>query len=373
MCGTVQFVGVSHYGIENEILRRVLMRVLGSLYVYSISVALQALTVISMGGIADHRTSPLPSHIPTVPFTPLNASYSFHLAAPHRKRLLFTFAFLGSLSAILFFFLPSSSPVWPLSGLFAIFANVGFGASVVAMNAYLPMLAKNSEGVVMARQSLDEELTKRHRDTGGTFPTEEEQDHGTREGGDEHTVPLLSNSADLNDNSTDDPHRAQLYEKYNTSLSRSTSHISSLGIALGYSSGIALLALTLVPVTLLKGSTLVLRCAIGASGVWWAVFSVPGVWWLPSGERNGLKENGAVMEDGGNGWDEPRVEVAGAQRDQWSMWREVIKAWKRLGGMLRWSEIKKLKNTFKYLGAWFLLSDGAFLFLISSSPTGSLY
>lgn len=27
-----------------------------SLYVYSISVALQALTVISMGGIADHRT-----------------------------------------------------------------------------------------------------------------------------------------------------------------------------------------------------------------------------------------------------------------------------------------------------------------------------
>jgi hypothetical protein len=30
--------------------------VLSSLYVYSASVALQALTVISMGGIANHRT-----------------------------------------------------------------------------------------------------------------------------------------------------------------------------------------------------------------------------------------------------------------------------------------------------------------------------
>lgn len=218
------------------------------------------------------------------------------------------------------------------------------------------MLAKNSEGVVTAKQALEEALTKRHRDTGGTFPTEEEEDHGTREAGDEHTVPLLSDSSDLNDNSTDDPHLAQLHEKYNTSLSRSTSQISSLGIALGYSSGIALLALTLVPVTLLKGSTFVLRCAIGASGVWWAVFSVPGVWWLPSGEKDG-----AAMEDGENGWDEPSVEVGGAQRDmneEWSMWREIIKAWKRLGGMLRWREIKKLKNTFRYLGAWFLLSDG---------------
>lgn len=215
----------------------------------------------------------------------------------------------------------------------------------------------------MTRQSLDEELTKRHRDTGGTLPTEEEEDHGTREGGDEHTVPLLSDSSDLPNNSIDDPHLAQLHEKYNTSLSRSTSHISSLGIALGYSSGIALLALTLVPVTLLKGSTLVLRCAIGASGVWWAVFSVPGVWWLPSGEKDDFnKRDGAVTEDGENGWDEPSVEAAGTQRDvkeDWSMWREVIRAWKRLGGMLRWREIKKLKNTFRYLGAWFLLSDGA--------------
>lgn len=61
MCGTVQ----CH--IMASRMRRVLMRVLGSLYVYSISVALQALTVISMGGIADHRESPLPltpSHCP---------------------------------------------------------------------------------------------------------------------------------------------------------------------------------------------------------------------------------------------------------------------------------------------------------------------
>jgi len=29
-----------------------------------------------------------------------------------------------------------------------------------------------------------------------------------------------------------------------------------------------------------------------------------------------------------------------------------------VGTMLTWSEVLKLKNTFKYLAAWFLLSDG---------------
>jgi len=83
-----------------------------SLYVYSISVALQALTVIFMGGIANHP--------------------------PHRKLALIIFAAIGSVSAMLFLILPSSLPIWPLAAVLAIAANVGFGASVVAMNACLP-------------------------------------------------------------------------------------------------------------------------------------------------------------------------------------------------------------------------------------------
>ena len=40
------------------------------------------------------------------------------------------------------------------------------------------------------------------------------------------------------------------------------------------------------------------------------------------------------------------------------MSREIVRAWKRLGQMLKWREIKRLRNTFVYLAAWFLLSDG---------------
>ena len=36
-------------------------------------------------------------------------------------------------------------------------------------------------------------------------------------------------------------------------------------------------------------------------------------------------------------------------------------AWKHLGLMLRWSQVKQLQHTFRYLPAWFLLSDGAFV------------
>ena len=39
-------------------------------------------------------------------------------------------------------------------------------------------------------------------------------------------------------------------------------------------------------------------------------------------------------------------------------WIVCVASWKRLGMMLRWSQIKRLQHTFRYLTAWFLLSDG---------------
>src|ERR1700691_6276063 len=119
-----------------------------SLYVYSLSVALQALTVISMGSIADDRT-----HL--LSFYSFVSSLTVFSSALHRKRLLLTFAFLGAAAAALFLLLPSSSPVWLLSASLAVLANVGFGASVVAMNAYLPSLAKISPEVVLLLEELE--------------------------------------------------------------------------------------------------------------------------------------------------------------------------------------------------------------------------
>lgn len=307
-----------------------------SLYVNSISVALQALTVISMGNIADHRTSRFFYHKP-------KCTDPHPGTAPHRKLLLLFFAFFGSTAATLFLLLPSSSSIWPTSALLGICANVGFGASVVAMNAYLPTLARASEEVVKARADMlsasDESEIQR--------PSNEDDVGDASE-------PLLS-SHDSTDAHTGSGANL-LREAYNNALSRATSRISSLGIALGYAAGIVLLIIALIPVTKLHGTTFSLRLAIGLSGIWWATFSLPAAAWLPSGKK--AKEAGVETE--GAEWDEG----AEGGKEAWSTKREIVKAWKRLGSMLRWREVKKLRNTFKFLAAWFLLSDGTSSFSV---------
>ncbi|KIM44314.1 hypothetical protein M413DRAFT_9452 [Hebeloma cylindrosporum] len=277
-----------------------------SLYVYSISVALQAITVISMGGIADHP--------------------------PHRKALLLTFAAVGSFAATIFLVLPSSSPVWYLSALLAMFSNVGFGASVVAMNSYIPSLAKEAPEVVKILNELEP--------AGDVSATDIDRDPDTST--ESASSPLLGRSSPI-----DADKRKHLEEEYQAELSRATSRISSLGIALGYGAGIALLIVALIPDTKLHGSTLALRLAIGLSGIWWAVFTIPAAIWLPSTQYTHPSQMRSARDDSHD-----------IDEKEWNSWREIVAAWIRLGNMLRWREIKKLSNTFKYLAAWFLLSDG---------------
>ncbi|KAL5521944.1 ATG22 [Sanghuangporus sanghuang] len=274
-----------------------------SLYVYSISVALQALTVISMGGIADNP-----------------------LSAPHRKRALLLFAALGSISAVLFLALPSSSSVWPLAALFAIIANVGFGASVVAMNAYLPTLAREDKTVVAALQEL-------HSSDHASILIPQRDSEERESDGDTYEEPLLPREHRAS------PEAQALLEKYISLVSQTTARISGTGIALGYFAGIVALVIALVPVTLMKGSTFSLRLAIFASGLWWALFTIPAGAWLPGTSSLLLKESSG-------------------ETGPFSLKREIWKAWQRLGQMLRWTQIKRLKHTFIFLGAWFLLSDG---------------
>lgn len=231
--------------------------------------------------------------------------------ARHRKRLLLTFAFTGAISAMMFFVLPSSSPVWYLSSLLAIASNVCFGASIVALNAYLPSLARNSEEVTKAAAAL----VDAPQSTGSSDETEDSENAG-----------LLSSGVP--------PTLVDAKAEYSKALTTATSRISSRGIATGYFAGIILLIIALIPVTKLKGSTLSLRLAIGMSGVWWGFFSLPAVVWLPSGSAS--------------------AEVP----EKRAFWRQILFSWRRLGEMLRWKEIKQLRNTFKYLAAWFLLSDG---------------
>ncbi|KAG2144452.1 autophagy-related protein 22-like protein [Suillus bovinus] len=272
-----------------------------SLYVYSMSVALQALTVISMGSIADRSS--------------------------YRKPLLLTFAAIGAFSASLFLPLSSTSPLWMVSALFAILANVGFGASVVAMNAYLPSLAKDSPEVVQAYSEMTSSLENRDENSALTASIDLDLEPSFEEVSD----PLLGRPI----------HPSTSQSTYTAALSRATSRISSLGIASGYGAGIILLLVALIPVTRLDGSTFSLRLAIGLSGIWWALFSIPAAIWLPNASNVDEPESSSIKPD-----------------DDWTFSSEIAVAWKRLGVMLRWREIKRLQNTFRYLAAWFLLSDG---------------
>lgn len=217
----------------------------------------------------------------------------------------------------------------------------------MAMNAYLPTLAKYSPEVI----SLSEELESGPSPTTVDASNEESTDETVQE-------PLLPPSP------LDEIALASK-ARYDTALSNAISRISSLGIALGYSAGILLLILALIPVTKLHGSTFSLRLAIGLSGIWcisklvscvmfrlklmvcdrWAVFSIPAAIWLP-GSVSITTRASELANDTGDG--------------KWHIRREIAAAWKRLGGMLRWSEIRALRNTFKYLAAWFLLSDGQY-------------
>jgi UMF1 family MFS transporter len=187
--------------------------------------------------------------------------------------------------------------MWLFSGILTILANIGFGASIVVLNSYLPRLALSS-------------------------------------------LP----SSDLGDS-----------EK----LSRETARISSLGIALGYAAGIMLLLADMLPVQRAGGSTDALRFAVGVSGAWWALFSIPAFLLLPGAKELEKTQKATVTEEGeGLLASPPASEAASVVATEWTLLREVVDAWKRLGNMLRWENIRRLRNTFRYLAAWFLLSDG---------------
>jgi MFS transporter, UMF1 family len=301
-------------------------------------VALQALTVISIGALAD---------------------------TSRRKPLLLSFAALGSLSALCFFFLPSTSVLWWLVAPLAILANVGFGASFVALNAYLPQLARSAPDVRLAREALAQAHREAEVEATGSNPNQHMESLAVRDSStslddDDASAPLLQP-----EDSTRPPSETLAIAKqdYTTALSRATARISAQGIALGYSAGIILLLLTIVPVSKLGGSTWALRLSIGCSGAWWALFSVGAGWALPSGEE----EHDGDEEEATGGDIRARVEGAeglglgedeGETGKEWSVWGEIVLAWRRLFRMLRPSEIRRLGNTFIFLAAWFLLSDG---------------
>lgn len=266
-----------------------------------------------------------------------------------RKPLLISFAVTGSLATILFFFLDPQSPVWLLIVALAIVANVCFGASFVLLNSYLGVLARGMPECIEKEQLLVE-----------------------------------SSRTEDNDDPDNETHEKERRE-YSRLLSETTSYISARGIAAGYGAGILymflsanhcffninifpsipgviVVLLSLIPVTILHGSTLALRLAIGASGIWWLAFtirmflSISIYIRLLTSQFIYLKM--PLNNIATSAW-LPGSNIESSTQIHSSRLQMCLSGWVSLGHMLR--QIKRLKNTFIYLLAWFILSDGEFL------------
>lgn len=221
-----------------------------------------------------------------------------------------------------------------MTAILTIIGNAAYGTSIVCANAFLPGLAREDPAVQAAFQDVDQgegndlELTDSR--------TSIEEDEGRRllpSPIPDIAAPIVSaiSTADLADSPTP-PSSSSPQAHYNAVLSLTTSRISSIGVALGFFAGVSVLALLIIPVTLMGGTTSSLRLAVGVSAIWWAVFTIPAWMGLPSGDD--------------------------AKRTKDTSRMGLGQGWRRVGDMIRPSEIRQLPNLFTFLLAWIFLSDG---------------
>ncbi|TXT09066.1 hypothetical protein VHUM_02540 [Vanrija humicola] len=265
-----------------------------SMYVKSAAVLSQALVIISIGALAD--------------------------SAYWRKTLLVAFAAVGSSTACVFLLLPSRPAHWlPLvAAAITVVGNFTYGASIVCANAFLPGLAREDAAVVAAKAVLDASL--------GEGGGEGEAAGEVGDAPPETPMSVRDEDAPLLENGDEDSTAAAA--SYAALFSATTARLSSTGVAIGFFSGVAMLALLAIPVAAGGGSTRSLSLAVGLSGLWWGVWTVPSALGLPSGPKERAPHH----------W--------------------LAAAWRHVGSMIRPSEMRTLPNLFTYLLAWVFLSDG---------------
>ncbi|RIB23047.1 autophagy-related protein 22-like protein [Gigaspora rosea] len=271
-----------------------------SLYTFSFSVILQAITAISIGATADHGAM--------------------------RKTLLISFALVGSVSAMLFLLV--TPPMFLLVAIIAIIGNVCFGASFVCFNGFLPVLARNHKDVRKIFDKIKSHIAEKKKLSNDQQISYFDDDN-INDQNDQSTTELL-----LNDNNSDVILYNLLDNLAKTKEIIST-HISARGFASGYFGGIILLCICFIISFSLHSSVFSLQIGVFLSGTWWFLFSLLVAKWLQP--RPG-----------------PPLSLDERRKARWFDY--VVYAWKKL--WITISQARKLEMTFKFLIAWFFISDG---------------
>lgn len=206
-----------------------------AMYTFSISVLLQALLVVSISSAADHGNS--------------------------RKKLLLTFAWVGSFSVMAYIFVNKNTYV--LGALLAIISNTCFGASFVLLNSFLPLLVRHHPDVLASETVHTPDLA--HTDL--------------------ESQPLNGDSAvsDLDDQTSpllgEPPYRGPpplvrkaTHEELTSVELQLSTQISAKGIGIGYSAGLFLQCVAIAILIAMKNSTWSQRVVLFFVGVWWVSY-----------------------------------------------------------------------------------------------------
>jgi len=271
-----------------------------AMYTFSLSVLVQALTIITMSGAADHGR--------------------------FRKTLLLAFAFVGSISTMCF--LPVHSGVFFVGAILAVISNTCIGASFVLLNSFLPVLVRYHPVVLDAH-------AEQEQDDSEQVPYDDEYLEDDRNL--EPSASVSSSSGLLTGRKSSPATASTNVGKASISAELQIStKLSSTGVSVGYAAAILVQILSVFVLYQLGQSTFSLRVVVFIVGAWWGLFSIPSAFWLRP--RPG-----------------PPLHISGSTNSATIFFAYLSEAWKSLGRTV--ARARRLRDVLTFLFAWFLLSD----------------
>ncbi|KAH7326539.1 vacuole effluxer Atg22 like-domain-containing protein [Stachybotrys elegans] len=281
-----------------------------AMYTFSVSVMLQALLVVSISCAADHGN--------------------------FRKKLLLTFAWIGSFCVMAFIFV--SKETYILGALLTIASNVSFGASFVLLNSFLPLLVRYHPDVLRVQGCATPDLGD------STLESRVLEDST----GDLRAVNSVTALLPEGSVSTAFPGKdeADLDELTSKELELST-QISARGIGIGYGAALFVQCLAIGVLVAMSNTTWAQRVVLFMVGAWWTFFTIPAAMWLRPRPGPPLLEN---KNQGLLAW-----------------LGYLVYAWKSLFKTMRLA--RRLLDITLFLASWFLLSDA----IATTSSTAILF
>lgn len=287
-----------------------------AMYTFSISVLVQALLVVSISSAADH--------------------------GQYRKKLLLSFAWIGSCSVMLYIFI--SKNLYILGSLLAIVSNVSFGASFVLLNSFLPLLVRYHPRMLFAEGLITPDLATPNGD-----PQQRMEAPIADDDSDTHTLPDNSSTTGLLGRESRNGLTKTLTHEHQTSMELTLStEISAKGIGIGYAAGLFVQIVAIMILVKMHSTTWALRVVLLFIGSWWAVFTIPAALWLRP--RPG-----------------PPLPAGESRKGFRALVSYTAFAWKSLYKTVKLA--RRLLDIILFLGAWFLLSDA----IATTSSTAILF